>query len=92
MGQAFKAGRLQPISLEHYTDIASEMIRLTPAKVVYHRVAASARRPTLLAPMWCENRWLAMTDIGRILDKQGAQGSAIDDPFVYQLPTLHNNV
>ncbi|OBU10039.1 TIGR01212 family radical SAM protein [Photobacterium aquimaris] len=89
MGQAFKAGRLEAISLETYADIASEMIQLTPPEVVYHRVAASARRPTLLAPMWCENRWLAMTEIGRILDKQGAQGSALGNPFIYQLPILN---
>ncbi|PSU85123.1 TIGR01212 family radical SAM protein [Photobacterium phosphoreum] len=89
MGQAFKAGRLEAISLETYADIASEMIQLTPPEVVYHRVAASARRPTLLAPMWCENRWLAMTEIGRTLDKQGAQGCALGDPFIYQLPILN---
>ncbi len=84
MGQAWKADRLAAISLDDYTDIASEMIRLTPPEVIYHRVSASARRPTLLAPEWCENRWLAMTDIGRNLDKHGGQGVALDTPFVYE--------
>ncbi|MDO6497851.1 TIGR01212 family radical SAM protein [Photobacterium sanguinicancri] len=84
MGQAWKADRLTAISLDDYTDIASEMIRLTPPEVIYHRVSASARRPTLLAPEWCENRWLAMTDIGRNLDKNGGQGAALDTPFVYE--------
>ncbi|OZS43755.1 TIGR01212 family radical SAM protein [Photobacterium sanguinicancri] len=84
MGQAWKADRLTAISLDDYTDIASEMIRLTPPEVIYHRVSASARRPTLLAPEWCENRWLAMTDIGRNLDKHGGQGAALDTPFVYE--------
>ncbi|PSW04239.1 TIGR01212 family radical SAM protein [Photobacterium lipolyticum] len=84
MGQAWKADRLEALSLEKYVDIASEMIRLTPPDVVYHRVSASARRPTLLAPTWCENRWLAMTDIGRNLDQLGAQGTALNQPFVYQ--------
>ncbi|MGR5147770.1 TIGR01212 family radical SAM protein [Photobacterium alginatilyticum] len=84
MGQAWKAGRLDEISLERYSDIAAEMIRLTPPEVVYHRVSASARRPTLLAPTWCENRWLAMTEIGRRLDQAGAQGSALEQPFIYQ--------
>ncbi|WP_281222303.1 TIGR01212 family radical SAM protein [Photobacterium sanguinicancri] len=84
MGQAWKADRLTAISLDDYTDIASEMIRLTPPEVIYHRVSASARRPTLLAPEWCENRWLAMTDIGRNLDKHGGQGAALETPFVYE--------
>ncbi|MCW8330109.1 TIGR01212 family radical SAM protein [Photobacterium sp. SDRW27] len=84
MGQAWKADRLEALSLDDYADIASEMIRLTPPEIVYHRVSASARRPTLLAPTWCENRWLAMTEIGRTLDRLGAQGSALGKPFVYQ--------
>ncbi|MGF1699724.1 TIGR01212 family radical SAM protein [Photobacterium makurazakiensis] len=89
MGRSWKAGRLDALTLEDYTDIASEMIRLTPPEVVFHRVSASARKPTLLAPEWCENRWLAMTEIGRNLDTQGEQGSAIGMPFVY-LPTKIN--
>lgn len=84
MGQAWKADRLEALSLEKYVDIASEMIRLTPPDVVYHRVSASARRPTLLAPVWCENRWLAMTAIGHNLDQFGGQGMALNHPFVYQ--------
>ena len=61
------------------------MIRLTPPEVVFHRVSASARKPTLLAPEWCENRWLAMTEIGRNLDQNGAQGAALGKPFEYTL-------
>ncbi|MGR5542878.1 TIGR01212 family radical SAM protein, partial [Vibrio campbellii] len=69
-----------------YVETASEMIRMTPPEVVFHRVSSSARRPTLLSPLWCENRWLAMTEIGRSLDKLGPQGSLIERPFVYQPP------
>jgi len=84
MAKAWKAERLEALSLETYTEIAAEMIRLTPPEVVFHRVSASARRPTLLAPTWCENRWLAMIDIGKYLDQHGAQGSALDKSFIYQ--------
>ncbi|CAG18966.1 MULTISPECIES: TIGR01212 family radical SAM protein [Photobacterium] len=84
MAKAWKADRLEALSLETYTEIAAEMIRLTPPEVVFHRVSASARRPTLLAPTWCENRWLAMIDIGKYLDQHGAQGSALDNSFIYQ--------
>ncbi|KLV07571.1 TIGR01212 family radical SAM protein [Photobacterium ganghwense] len=81
MGQAWKAGRLAALSLESYSAIAAEMIRRTPPEVVYHRVSASARKPTLLAPEWCENRWLAMTEIGRDLNVNGGQGAALGAPF-----------
>ncbi|NYY80893.1 hypothetical protein DMI65_00290 [Escherichia coli] len=36
------------IELEDYTLTAGEMIRHTPPEVIYHRISASARRPTLL--------------------------------------------
>ncbi|GAL24084.1 predicted Fe-S oxidoreductase [Vibrio variabilis] len=73
MAKAWRAGRLEAPTLEFYLDVASEMIRRTPAEIVYHRVSSSARRPTLLSPLWCENRWLAMTELGRTLTTQGAQ-------------------
>ncbi len=88
MAKGWRAGRLEAISLDNYVESAVKMIQRTPADVVYHRVSANARRPTLLAPEWCENRWLAMTDIGRALALTGAQGSAIEDSFVYTMPVL----
>lgn len=88
MAKAWKAGKLEAPSLEEYVSIASEMIRMTPPEVVYHRVSSAARRPMLLAPLWCENRWLAMTEIGRALNRDGAQGSLIDQSFTYTKPIL----
>ncbi|WP_375751308.1 TIGR01212 family radical SAM protein [Vibrio sp. HN007] len=88
MAKAWKAGRMEAPELEEYVSVASEMIRMTPPEVVYHRVSAAARRPTLLSPLWCENRWLAMTEIGRHLDKKGPQGSLIQRPFTYTKPVV----
>ncbi|MDC5704459.1 TIGR01212 family radical SAM protein [Vibrio europaeus] len=88
MAKAWKVGKLNAPELEEYVAIASEMIRMTPPEVVYHRVSSAARRPTLLAPLWCENRWLAMTEIGRALNRQGAQGALLNQPFIYTKPIL----
>ncbi len=88
MARAWRAGRLSAPELDEYVEIAGEMIRMTPPEVVYHRVSSSARPPTLLAPMWCENRWLAMTEIGRNLNQLGGQGSRLGNPFVYAKPQL----
>ncbi|SVK54246.1 radical SAM protein [Acinetobacter baumannii] len=63
------------------------MIRHTPGEVVYHRLSASARRPTLLAPLWCENRWSGMQAVGAYLQQYGGQGSALDAALCYS-PTL----
>ncbi len=83
MAKAWRAGKLEAPTLEDYVAIASEMIQRTPPEVVFHRVTSAARRPTLLSPLWCENHWLAMTEIGRRLDRDGAQGSLIGRPFQY---------
>ncbi len=82
MAKAWEAGRLNGIALEAYTLTAGEMIRHTPPEVIYHRISASARRPTLLAPLWCENRWTGMVELDRYLNERGAQGSALGTPWI----------
>ncbi|ELQ6262627.1 TIGR01212 family radical SAM protein [Cronobacter malonaticus] len=81
MAKAWRAGRLSGIALDDYAVTAGEMIRHTPPEIIYHRISASARRPTLLAPLWCENRWTGMVEIDRYLNQYGAQGSALGRPW-----------
>ncbi|EQB4043485.1 TIGR01212 family radical SAM protein [Cronobacter sakazakii] len=81
MAKAWRAGRLSGIALDDYTVTAGEMIRHTPPEIIYHRISASARRPTLLAPLWCENRWTGMVEIDRYLNQHGTQGSALGRPW-----------
>ncbi|EOC0417963.1 TIGR01212 family radical SAM protein [Cronobacter malonaticus] len=81
MAKAWRAGRLNGIALDDYAVTAGEMIRHTPPEIIYHRISASARRPTLLAPLWCENRWTGMVEIDRYLNQYGAQGSALGRPW-----------
>lgn len=77
MARAWQAGRLSALPLEAYAVSAGEMIRHTPHDVVFHRISASARQPTLLAPLWCENRWSGMQAVGGYLLQHGGQGSAL---------------
>jgi hypothetical protein len=81
MAKSWQAGRLQAIELEDYAMTAGEMIRHTPLDVVFHRISANARRPTLLAPLWCENRWTGMGEIDKYLTQHGTQGSALGTPW-----------
>ncbi|MFB9135919.1 TIGR01212 family radical SAM protein [Vibrio olivae] len=92
MAKAWKAGRLQAPTLDEYVSTACRLIRMTPPDIIYHRVSSAARRPTLLAPLWCENRWLAMTEIGKALDEQGPQGSSLGRPFHYIPPIFHSTL
>lgn len=84
MARAWQAGRIAELPLDEYAASAGEMIRHTPGAVVYHRISASARRPTLLAPLWCENRWNGMQAVGHYLQQYGGQGSALAAPLHYR--------
>ncbi|QYN45023.1 TIGR01212 family radical SAM protein [Gilliamella sp. ESL0441] len=83
MAKAWRAGRLDILSLEQYVDIAGDLIRQTPSNILYHRISANARKPTLLAPDWCENHWQSMNAVDHNLRQFGVQGSAIGDDYCY---------
>ncbi|WP_099075496.1 TIGR01212 family radical SAM protein [Proteus alimentorum] len=82
IAKAWKAGRISALTQEQYVYTAGEMIRHTPPEIIYHRVCASARKPTLLAPEWCENHWLGMNALYQDLLKKGVQGSGIGNAFI----------
>ncbi|NIC27103.1 TIGR01212 family radical SAM protein [Serratia plymuthica] len=84
LARAWQAGRMPELALEEYAASAGEMIRHTPKEIVYHRISASARRPTLLAPLWCENRWNGMQAVGGYLQCYGGQGSGLDEKRQYR--------
>ncbi|GLS82491.1 TIGR01212 family radical SAM protein [Paraferrimonas haliotis] len=80
MAKAWRAGRLETMTLDEYTDAAVDLIRRTPAQVVFHRVTAYAKPPMLLAPDWAGFRWPGNNMIVEKLRKLGPQGSALNDP------------
>ncbi len=77
MARQWKHGEIQAIDMADYVDVASRMIQNTPWEVVFHRVSATARKPTLLAPSWCDNRWPVLNAIAQNLVDGGGQGSAL---------------
>ncbi|MBI2309134.1 MAG: TIGR01212 family radical SAM protein [Rhodocyclales bacterium] len=68
-------GELQPPTLDAYVETAAELIRRTPREVIFHRVTATARPPTLIAPDWCQTRWAAAHALCAELARDGGQGS-----------------
>jgi hypothetical protein len=81
MAAQFRRGEIAPPTLDAYADLASRLIRHTPASVVYHRVSATAQAPTLIEPAWCGPRWDALQAIGERLQRDGVQGSAVGAPW-----------
>ena len=82
MARQWRNGEIEALPMDDYIHTAGEMIRRTPWEVVYHRVTATARRPTLLAPDWCDNRWPSYVGIQNYLIEHGGQGSALRSPMV----------
>lgn len=81
MAKVWQAGKLCAIEQTDYVEGAAQLITHTPKDVIYHRVSARARKPTLLAPDWCEERWRPLTAIANRLNEMGAQGCELGDPF-----------
>ena len=82
MAADWREGKIIAADFDEYVAIASEMIRQTPAEVVFHRVSASARVPTLLAPDWCHSSQAAHNAIGANLARFGGQGAATARPYL----------
>ncbi len=69
-----KLGRLDLLTIEDYAYSVSELIRLTPKNIIFHRVTAYAKKPMLLAPEWCGFRWNGLVAIVNNLEQFGGQG------------------
>ncbi|MCE2594376.1 TIGR01212 family radical SAM protein [Motilimonas cestriensis] len=83
MAKAYAAGKLAALTLEEYVAAAVMMIQRTPAHVVFHRVSATARKPTLIAPDWCEERWKGIIAVAQGLAESGPQGSQTNSGYLY---------
>lgn len=66
----WRAGRYRPLSLEDYSEVAAEMVRRCPPRLVFHRLTGTAARPLLLAPDWCAGKWGVLNRIARLLQSR----------------------
>ncbi len=92
MAKAWRANRIEVLSMTEYAEIAGELIRHTPKEVVFHRVSATAHKEVLLAPSWCLLRWPSLNEICKNLDKHGGQAAALADKYQYQKQIKVDNI
>lgn len=82
LANQWRRGEYAPLSMEEYVSIASDLIALTPPRVVYHRVTGTASETMLLAPGWCAWKWRVINGITRELRRrmlrQGQWATAAD--------------
>jgi radical SAM protein (TIGR01212 family) len=75
LANEWRRGEYQPLMLDEYIDIATDLIRHTPPEVIYHRVTATASKQILLAPDWCSQKWLVINRITDALQQHSRSSS-----------------
>ena len=54
-------------SLEEYTDLVKESVRLLPADLVLHRMTSDGPKRLLIAPLWCADKKRTLNYMNRVL-------------------------
>ncbi len=60
----------QPLDMATYVSIVADMIERTPPEVVFHRVTGTAKMDVLLAPKWCNKKWVVLNAITTALHER----------------------
>lgn len=77
LANQWRRGEYQPMSLDDYIRVAADLIELTPGQVVYHRVTGTASADILLAPGWCQHKWIVLNGIENELRRRGSRQGAL---------------
>ncbi|MDO5123489.1 MAG: TIGR01212 family radical SAM protein [Eubacteriales bacterium] len=75
LAQLYSKGEIKLLTLEEYTDVLLECIRLLPSDIVIHRLTGDPPKDELIAPKWCENKIKLIREINNALyDRDVIQG------------------
>ena len=61
----------QPLELDEYVNTVADLVELTPANIIYHRLTGTASKNILLAPDWCSKKWKVLNSIEAELKLRG---------------------
>ncbi len=63
LAKQWRDGEYQPLALQDYVEVVSEIVLHSPADVIFHRLTGTAQTPLLLAPDWCCFKWKVLNAI-----------------------------
>ena len=63
LANEWRRGEYHSLTMADYVANVVELIRHTPAKVVFHRLTGTASENILLAPIWCAKKWQVLNSI-----------------------------
>ena len=67
LGQEYEEAPFPLLSLEEYTDLVADSIRILPEKMVIHRMTGDGPGYLLIAPQWVRNKKKVLNMIHRKL-------------------------
>lgn len=77
LAKQWRKGEYTPLTQPAYVELATEMIKRTPAEIIFHRLTGTASEKILLAPRWCQYKWSVLNAICERLQHEHAyQGCA----------------
>lgn len=73
LANSWRRGEYRPLELDDYIRIAADIVERTPADIPFHRITGTASARLLLAPAWCEHKWIVLNGIEAELAKRAAR-------------------
>ncbi|MEW5755279.1 MAG: TIGR01212 family radical SAM protein [Pseudomonadota bacterium] len=67
LANEWRRGDYTPLTLDEYIAIAVDLIQHAPPQMIYHRMTATAGAQLLLAPAWCNKKWLVLNRLEQAL-------------------------
>lgn len=67
LANEWRRGQYRPMRMADYISDVVEMVKHTPAEVIFHRLTGTASSSILLAPRWCSKKWAVLNAITRAL-------------------------
>jgi len=77
LANQWRRGEYQPLEFADYVETVVQMVALTPADVVFHRLTGTAPANVLLTPQWCNWKWRVLNAITRQLAESGLEQGAL---------------
>jgi radical SAM protein (TIGR01212 family) len=88
LANQWRRGEYTPLVLEDYSRIAADLIEFTPESVVFHRVTGTSPRDVLLAPDWCQHKWIVLNGIENTLKARGSRHGSRADELTQELKNV----
>lgn len=63
----YNSGKIKELTLEEYTDIIRDCVKIIPKSVVVHRLTGDGAKKDLIAPMWSADKKNVLNTINRAL-------------------------